>query len=148
MPADRVMKQVVTGVITRLSAQSKTNTKHIRVQKGRKQGRKPDASGYRKACQGQEIVMPRLETSRTRRVGGMTISCPSLFKLNKDSTLYKSPAKSHFAPNFRENALSGVASTRKKTAAFPCTLCRCLRKRKKATASWVWLAASRDTQGY
>jgi hypothetical protein len=29
---------------------------------------------------------------------------------NKDSTLYKSPANSHFLPNFRENALSGVAS--------------------------------------
>jgi hypothetical protein len=33
---------------------------------------------------------------------------------NKDSTLYKSPANSHFASNFRENALSGVASFRKK----------------------------------
>jgi hypothetical protein len=38
---------------------------------------------------------------------------------NKDSTLYKSPAKSHFAPNSRENALSGVASFGKKQRPSP-----------------------------
>jgi hypothetical protein len=37
---------------------------------------------------------------------------------NKDSTLYTSPAKSHFVPNPRENALSGVAS-RGKNSGLP-----------------------------
>jgi hypothetical protein len=32
---------------------------------------------------------------------------------NKDGTLYRSPANSHFLPNSRENALSGVASVGK-----------------------------------
>jgi hypothetical protein len=49
------------------------------------------------------------------------------FTASKKGTFCKSPANSHFLPNFRENALSGVASLGK-TAAFPCTLCRCLGK--------------------
>jgi hypothetical protein len=40
------------------------------------------------------------------------LSCA--FGANKDGTLYKSPAKSHFVLKDRENALSGVASNRKK----------------------------------
>jgi hypothetical protein len=36
------------------------------------------------------------------------------FQASKKGALCKSPAKSHFVPNRRENALAGVASFRKK----------------------------------
>jgi hypothetical protein len=48
--------------------------------------------------------------ARTRRDNFLSFAIAA----NKDGTLSKSPAKSHFVPNLRENALSGVASFRKK----------------------------------
>jgi hypothetical protein len=65
------------------------------------------------------------------------------FQLNKDGTLYKSPAKSHCLPIPRENALSGVASVGKNSGLplNPLPLFG-----EKAIASWVSLAASLDNQ--
>ena len=43
---------MLSGFITRLSAWSKTNSKRIRVQKGRKQGRKPRQTGLTEGLPG------------------------------------------------------------------------------------------------
>jgi hypothetical protein len=111
------------------SAQSKTNTKHTRVQKGRKQGGKPALAGYRKACRGQEIVAPPFAKVSCQRERGAAISCPSLLQRIKivlfihlllNHILYPNPARTPYQ----------AWQAEEKTAAFPCTLCRCLGKRK------------------
>jgi hypothetical protein len=48
----------------------------------------------------------RQQPARARRDNFLSFAIAA----NKDGTLYKSPANSHFALNLRENALSGVAS--------------------------------------
>src|SRR5918999_67107 len=106
------------------------NTKHIRVQKRGNKGEKSALSGYRKACRGQEIVAPRSRWQPTFAKGGATISCPSLLQRIK-MVLFINHLLNHISYPTLARTPYQAWQAEEKTAAFPCTRCRCLGKRKR-----------------